>query len=52
MQSLEEVKGLSEPFYQIKSGANFMSVKPLLEMICVFLVYKCEATEKGVDVRR
>lgn len=51
MEDLEEGEGFSDSFYLIKGGANYMNVTPLLEMICVYLVYKCEKAPNGAAIR-
>ena len=50
MEDLEEGEGFSTSFYELKAAANYMHVTPLLELICVYLTYKCESAPNGAAV--
>jgi hypothetical protein len=38
--------------YGIKSAANFMDIKPLLEMICLWLTFKIEKMKSAEEVSK
>lgn len=53
-QYMQELEGNGaddlDLFYGVKSAANYMDIKPLLEMICLWLTFKIEKMKSHEEV--